>query len=134
MFGAFDISASALNAQRTRLETIASNIANIDTVLGPNGKAAPYRRLYPVFQVQPMPGGGAGVAVSKIEQDSSPFIERGEQWGNPAADSRGVVKYPNVNLSTEMVNAIESTRAYEANVTAIETTKSMMNATLRILA
>jgi flagellar basal-body rod protein FlgC len=134
MFGSFDISTSALTAQRTRLDTIASNIANIHSILGPDGKAAPYRRLYPVFQAQQTSEGGAGVRVSRIEQDPSAFVEKYEPWNTQAADKRGYVKYPNVDLSTEYVNALETTRAYEANITAIETTKSMMNATLRVLA
>jgi flagellar basal-body rod protein FlgC len=134
MFGAFDVSASALTAQRVRLETIASNIANIDSVLGPNGKPAPYRRLYPVFQPQRTSSGGVGVGVSSIEQDGSAFKEFFEPWNTRAKDDRGYVKYPNVDLATEQVNALETTRAYEANVTAIETTKSMISATLRVLA
>src|SRR3954464_12528587 len=129
MFGALDISTSALGAQRVRLETIASNIANIDSIAGPDGKAAPYRRLYPVFQSQRMDG-GAGVSVQQIEQDPSEFNLRYEPWNTRFTDAKGYVKYPNVDLSTETVNALETTRAYEANVTAIETTKSMMNATL----
>jgi flagellar basal-body rod protein FlgC len=134
MFGSFDVSTSALTAQRVRLETIASNIANIHSTLGPDGKPAPYRRLFPVFQAQQTADGGAGVHVSRIEQDSSPFREQYEPWNTQAADARGYVKYPNVDLSTEYVNALETTRAYEANITAIETTKSMMSATLRVLA
>ncbi len=134
MFGAFDISSSALGAQRTRLDTIASNIANIDSVITPDGKVAPYRRLIPIFQAQRAKDGGAGVSVAKIEEDTdTPFNLRHEP-GNLAADAQGWVKYPNVDLSTEYVNALETTRAYEANITAIETTKSMMNSTLRLLA
>src|SRR4051812_44292349 len=133
MFGAFDISTSALNAQRIRLDTIASNIANIDTVIGPDGKPAPYRRIFPVFQAQRTPDGGAGVSVKSIEEDQSPFTKKNEP-GSPAADANGWVSYPNVNLSTEYVNALETTRAYEANITAVETTKSMMNSTLHLLA
>lgn len=133
MFGSFDISTSALTAQRVRLETIASNIANIHSIVGPDGKAAPYRRLYPVFEAQQTADGGAGVRVKRIEQDGSPFIEKYEPWNTQAADGRGMVRYPNVDLSTEYVNALETTRAYEANITAIETTKSMMNATLRVI-
>ena len=133
MFGAFDISTSALGAQRTRLDTIASNIANVDSVLGPDGKPAPYRRLFPVFQAQRTSDGAAGVSVASIEQDDSDFKMQLDP-GNPAANSQGYVAYPNVDLSTEYVNALETTRAYEANITAIETTKSMMNSTLRLLA
>lgn len=135
MFGSFDISASALNAQRVRLETIQSNLANIDSTessIGANGRPVPYRRLYPVFQAQASDG-GVGVSVQSIEEDQSPFRQ---EWdpGNIQADSQGYVKYPNIDLSTEYINAMETTRAYEANVTAIETTKSMLNATLRVLA
>ena len=133
MFGAFDISTSALNAQRIRLDTIASNIANVDTVIGPDGKPAPYRRIFPIFQAQRTADGGAGVSVKSIEEDQTPFIKKNEP-GSPAADANGGVSYPNVNLSTEYVNALETTRAYEANITAVETTKSMMNSTLHLLA
>ena len=133
MFGAFDISTSALNAQRIRLDTIASNIANVDTILGPDGKPAPYRRIFPTFQAQRTPDGAAGVSVKSIDYDQSDFRKQFEP-GNPAADANGWVSYPNVNLSTEYVNALETTRAYEANITAVETTKSMMNSTLHLLA
>ena len=133
MFGAFDISTSALNAQRIRLDTIASNIANVDTVIGPDGKPAPYRRIFPVFQAQRTSDGAAGVSVKSIDYDQSDFRKEFDP-GSPAADANGWVSYPNVNLSTEYVNALETTRAYEANITAVETTKSMMNSTLHLLA
>ena len=133
MFGAFDISTSALGAQRIRLDTIASNIANVDTVMGPDRKPAPYHRLYPVFQAQAMANGNVGVAVKEIDEDNDNFVYKNEP-DNLAANAQGIVTYPNVDLSTEYVNALETTRAYEANITAIETTKSMMNSTLRLLA
>jgi flagellar basal-body rod protein FlgC len=133
VFGSFDISTSALSAQRVRLDTIASNIANINTAVGPDGQT-PYRRLFAEFQTAPVAGGGMGVKVSKISEDRTTAFPEKYEPGNRLADSRGYVRYPNVDLSTEMVNAMETTRAYEANVTAIETTKSMMNATLRLLA
>ncbi len=125
MFGTFDVAASGLTAQRMRIDTIASNISNVDS--------PGYRRLYPIFQAQQLAKGATGVRVARIQQDSSQMIEKLEPW-NPAADSKGIVRYANVDLATEMANAIESSRAYEANISAIETTKSMMNATLRILA
>src|SRR6478736_1795045 len=99
MFGAFDISASGLGAQRVRLETIASNIANVDSILGPDGKPSPYRRLYPVFQAQRSDDGGAGVSVKSIEEDHAPFSMKYEPWNTAAADASGYVKYPNVDLS-----------------------------------
>jgi len=134
MFGTFDTSTSGLTAQRVRLETIASNIANIDSVKDADGNVNPYRRVYPIFEAQRTARGGAGVRVSKVAEDQSGFVEKYEPWNRELADANGIVRYPNVNLSTEYVNAMETTRAYEANVTAIETTKSMMAATLRILA
>jgi len=135
MFGAFDISASALSAQRVRIDTISSNIANVDATYGSvsaDGTVLPYRRLFTVFQAQRTADGGAGVRVKSIEEDQSPFIQKYEP-GNRLADAQGFVKYPNVDLFVEQANALEATRAYEANVTAIETTKSMMSATLRVL-
>jgi flagellar basal-body rod protein FlgC len=132
MFGAFDTSTSALSAQRTRLDTIASNIANINTTAGADGKG-PYRRLFTEFQSQRTADGGAGVRVSRIGEDYETTFPEKYEPGNRLADARGYVKYPNVDLSTEMVNALEATRAYEANITAIETTKSMISSTLRLL-
>jgi flagellar basal-body rod protein FlgC len=135
MFGAFDISASALSAQRVRLETIASNIANVETAdagVDKDGNHIPYRRLFTVFEPQ-RTDGGLGVRVKSIQEDSSPFEQKYEPWSR-LADAKGFVNYPNVKLFEENVNALEATRAYEANVTAIETTKSMLNATLRVLA
>jgi flagellar basal-body rod protein FlgC len=134
MFGSFDISTSALSAQRTRLDTIASNIANVDSVLGPDGKPAPYQRLFATFQAQRTAQGGAGVHVASIQPDAETPYRLKLEPGSPAADANGWVRYPNVNLSTEYVNALETTRAYEANITAIETTKSMITSTLRLLA
>lgn len=133
MFGAFDISTSGLTAQRTRLDVIASNLANVDSVLDPSGRPSAYRRMYANFQPQRLDG-GEGVSVASIQQDfETPFLIKHEP-GNKAADHDGNVRYPNVDLSTEYVNALETTRAYEANITAVETTKSMMTSTLRILA
>ncbi|HEY4329421.1 MAG TPA: flagellar basal body rod protein FlgC [Phycisphaerae bacterium] len=136
MFGAFDVSASALTAQRVRLDTISSNIANFDSTdagLGADGKPQPYRRLFTIFQAERSDDGNAGVRVKSIEEDQSPFNEKYEPWNSRFADANGYVKYPNVDLFTESANALEATRAYEANITTIETTKSMMGATLRVL-
>lgn len=127
MFHSFDVSASALTAQRIRMDTIAANIANIDTPFSKNG--AGYRRLYPIFQAQP----DGGVEVTSIQADQSPLKGKYQPW-SPDANSQGYVFYPNVSLSTENVNALEASRMYQANVTAIQTTKAMITATLGILA
>jgi flagellar basal-body rod protein FlgC len=134
MFGSFDISTSALTAQRVRLDTISSNIAHFGAAAPAAGKSEPYRRLYPVFESGRNDAGASGVRVASIQEDDAPLVKKFEGKTHPYADKDGFVSYPNVDLSTEMVNAIEVTRAYEANVTAVETTKSMMSATMRILA
>lgn len=138
MFGAFDISTSGMVAQRTRLNTIANNIASADVTRASTdsaGQAVPYRRQYAVFAAAlDKAGRPAGVKVSQIAADPSEF-RKGEY--NPShvdAAADGHVYYPNVDMATEYVNALEATRAYEANVTAMEATKSMISATLRLIA
>lgn len=137
MFDTLDISASGLQAQRTRMDTVAANIANLNTTRNANGQPVPYRRRFAVFSPNlASRGDGAakpGVHVSKIGQDDSPFQKR-FQPGHPDAGPDGMVLYPNIDLSVEFVNALEASRAYEANVTTMEVTKGMMNATLRLLA
>ena len=131
MFGSFDISVSALTAQRTRMDTIASNTSNFNAHLK---DGTPYRRLFTVFESQRTADGGAGVRVAKILEDHQTPFRMVREPGHPYADAQGFVKYPNVDLATEQINSIETYRAYEANITAIEATKSMMNSTLRLLA
>jgi flagellar basal-body rod protein FlgC len=130
MFDALDISSSALQAQRTRLDTIAANIANLNTTRDAAGRPNPYRRRFAVFAAgQAGRPNAAGVHVHQIAEDQSPFREV------PDPDHPGqFIKYPNIDLSTEYVNALEASRAYEANVTTMEVTKSMINASLRLIA
>src|SRR4051812_39136204 len=126
MFDTLDISASGLQAQRTRMDTIAANIANINTTHGADGKVGPYRRRFAVFNAglsaRGEGAGKAGVHVKQIQMDPSPFQPR-HQPGHPDADKNGMVLYPNIDLSTEYVNALECSRAYEANITTMEVTK-----------
>jgi flagellar basal-body rod protein FlgC len=132
MFDALDISSSALKAQRTRLDTIAANLANMNTTRSADGK--PYRRRFAVFAPgRPEDVNAPGVRVSGIELDRSEFRKAYEP-GHPDADAEGYVRYPNVDLAVEVVNAMEASRAYEANVTAMEVTKAMINSTLRLIA
>ena len=134
MFDTLDISSSALSAQRTRLDTIAANIANLNTTRDAAGKPNPYRRRFAVFAPgQPDDASAPGVHVGKIALDQSSFRKAYEP-NHPDADKEGNVYYPNIDLSVEYVNALEASRAYEANVTTMEVTKSMMNATLRLIA
>jgi len=134
MFGSLNVSTSALVAQRQRLEVIAGNMANRSTVEDAQGNYAPFRRRIPVFAPgDPSSGSGQGVHVSRIELDDSP-LRKVYDPGHPFADGDGYVDHPNIDPSIEMINAIEAMRAYEANITAVEATKSMLQATLRLLA
>ena len=132
MFDSLDIGASALLAQRTRMDTIAGNVANINTTRNERGEPIPYRRRIAMFQTGTKEG-KAGVHVSDIQIDPSPFNKRYEP-GNKDADKDGYVLYPNVDLSIEYVNMLEASRAYEANVTMMETSKAMLNSSLRLIA
>jgi flagellar basal-body rod protein FlgC len=123
MFGSLDISTSGLVAQRNRMSIIAANLANQFSVEDAQGNYAPYRRRVPVFAPgDPVSGRGEGVHLSQVLEPE-----------NPHADAQGYVEYPNIDASIEMINAIEATRAYEANITAAEATKSMIQASLRLL-
>lgn len=134
MFGSLNISTSALVAQRTRMDVIAANLANRDAIYDAQGQYQPYRRKVAVFAPgDPSTGSAQGVHVKQIFQDMSPLQRRYEP-GHPNADAQGYVNYPNVEPTYEMVNALEATRAYEANITAAEATKSMIQSSLRLLA
>jgi len=135
MFGALDISTSALAAQRTRLDAISNNLANQHSVYDKDGNYEPFRRRIPVFAPgDPATGSDMGVHVREILEDDAPLRKVHVGVGHPLADAEGFMKMPNVDPTVEMVNAIEASRAYEANITAAETTKSMMNAALRLIA
>lgn len=134
MYGALDVSASALIAQRTRLNVITANIANSKAILNPDGEYEPYRRRIAVFAAgDPARGSDQGVHVASIMIDRSPLRPVHEP-GSPYADADGYVFYPNVNPVIEVMNAMEASRAYEANITAVEATKSMFSVALQILA
>ena len=134
MYGSLDVSTSALVAPRTRLNVIAANIASQKDLLNAAGEYDPYRRRFVVFGTgDPARGSPEGVHVASIEVDRSPLLPKLEP-GSPYADADGYVYYPNVNSVIEQINAMEATRAYEANITAIEATKSMISVALQILA
>lgn len=140
MFSAFDISTSALVAQRIRLNAIASNLANVSTTHNEAGEAEPYQRRFAVFQTEEdprNPNGAAGVRVASVEtQQAEPRWKY--QPGHPDAIKEGPragwVAYPNIDMVTEFVDSLNATRAYEANIGAIEITKDLAQQTLRILA
>jgi flagellar basal-body rod protein FlgC len=134
MFDSLDISASAVTAQRTRMDTIAGNVANIDVTRNAKGEKIPYRRRFVVFA----PGSNAdgdkpGVHVQAVQEDQSAFRKVYDP-GNPDAAADGYVQYPNVDLAIEQVNMMEASRAYDANVTMMDTMKAMIASDLRLLA
>lgn len=136
MFSAFDISTSGLVAQRMRMNAISSNLANMSTTRNELGEAEPYQPRYVTFQTDTdvtTPGGGSGVRVASVETSTkSPLMK--QQPGHPDADENGYVRYPNVDMTTEMVDAMQATRAYEANIGVIEITKDLGRQSLRIIA
>jgi flagellar basal-body rod protein FlgC len=133
MFDALDIGATGLTVQRARMDVIAGNIANANTTHDASGKPNPYRRRFTVIAAG-APGDPTkpGVHVEAVRQDQAPFTRRYEPW-NKDAGKDGYVEYPNIDPTVEFVNAIEASRAYEANVTMMDVTKSMLNASLRLL-
>ncbi len=134
MFKALDMGASGLVAQRTRMDTIANNILNINTTRNAKGEASPYRRRFAVLASgQAGDPSKGGVHVKEVALDKSPFSRRFEP-GHPDAGPDGYVLYPNVDLSIEYVNALEASRAYEANITMMDVTKQMINSSLRLIA
>jgi len=135
MFDILDTGASGLQAQRIRLDTIAANIANVDTTHGVNGEKTPFRRRMVMLAAgQAGDPSKPGVHVQEIKLDPSPFIQKYEPGNKDADPKTGMVDYPNIDMTIEYVNALEASRAYEANVTMMETAKSMLNSALRLLA
>jgi flagellar basal-body rod protein FlgC len=146
LFKVFDISGSAVSAQSQRLNVVASNLANVDTVAGPDGKA--YKARQVVFQTQLMAAAGnssglgpgsfaegetasAGVRVSAIREDEAPG-RKVHDPAHPQADAQGYVTYSNVNAVEEMVNMISSSRSYQNNIEVMNTAKSMLLKTLQM--
>lgn len=130
LFSIFDISSSALSAQSQRLNVSASNMANADSVAGPDGD--PYRAKQVVFQVNAPAGQEiGGVRVTEVVDDPAPFRME-YQPGHPFADEKGYVRMPNVNVVGEMINTISASRSYQANVEVMNTAKSLMQKTLMI--
>ncbi|MFS2033450.1 flagellar basal body rod protein FlgC [Polaromonas sp. CT11-55] len=128
--GIFAIAGSALTAQSQRMNVAASNMANADSVAGPDG--LPYRARQVVFETAPVPGDAiGGVRVSRVVEDPSPF-RLVHDPKNPAANAEGYVAMPNVNPVEEMVNMISASRSYQANVEVLNTAKTLMLKTLTV--
>lgn len=134
LFTTFDIAASGLKAQTTRLHTISSNMANAETTSTPEG--GPYKKKSVVFQTKNMPFSrhlssslaqqeqAQGVDVVKIIEDTSE-PQQVYDPSHPDADENGVVRMPNVSVLKEMVDMMSATRSYEANTTLIKSAKRM---------
>ena len=142
MFDNFNISASGLTAQRLRMDVISDNIANVNTTRANDGE--PYRRKMPVFserkdsfnkilsnKLKSEKNDMNGVEVEEIAEDDSPFKMKYNPE-HPDANEEGYVAMPNVNVTSEMVDMISASRAYEANVTALNTAKDMAQQALKI--
>ena len=147
MFDALDVSATGLTAERLRMDVTAENLANAQTTRGADGQ--PYRRKEVVLSEVQSGGFGAqlakavgagsasgsqpgGVEVAGITQDQTPG-KLVYDPGHPDADAKGYVRMPNVDTVAEMVDLITAQRGYEANVTAMQTAKTMFAKTLDIL-
>lgn len=143
MFDAIDVAASGLSAQRLRMDVTAENLANAQTTRGPDGGA--YRRKSVVLQqagegsfgrqlagAVGAPRPPAGVEAVAIVPDNTP-LRRVYDPGHPDTDAEGYVQMPNVNPVTEMVDLIDASRAYEANLTAMQTAKQAFSKTLELL-
>jgi flagellar basal-body rod protein FlgC len=131
---AVDIAMTGVRAQRTRMNLIANNIANVETTRTPEG--GPYRRQVAILRGEQLGSSVRpdkfGVTVKRIDEDDSPFVEVYDP-SHPDANSEGIVQYPNVNLVVEMINLVAAQRAYEANVNVIMSDRAMSERALEII-
>jgi len=134
------ISATGLSAQRLRMNLISSNMANVNTTRTETGE--PYKRKDVIFKAAQQNGfqaeldeqlgeEGRGVKVAAIIEDNKPFVQKYDP-GHPEADQNGYIRLPNVNIVEEMVNMISASRSFEANATAVRTTKDLASVALEI--
>ncbi|BCB96476.1 flagellar basal-body rod protein FlgC [Dissulfurispira thermophila] len=129
MFMPLKVSATALEAQKIRMNVIASNIANVNSTRTPEG--GPYKRRDVLFESYMFDESSVGVNIPKIVEDQRPF-KMVYDPSHPDANKDGYVSYPNINTIEETVNLISATRAYEANLTLINSYKEMFMKTLDI--
>lgn len=134
MLKTMDVSTSGLMAQRIRMTAIASNLANITSTRNERSEVKPYEPRFTIFETDEVigPNGSAGVNVREIVRDDLPPLAVYSE-SHPDRDENGYIYLPRINMMAEFTNAIESARSYEANLGAIEITKSMINQTLRII-
>ncbi len=130
IFNTFHVAGSALTAQSMRLNAVASNLANADSVVSSDGK--PYRAKQVVFAATPMGSAAAqGVRVAQVVEDSSP-ARMVYDPRNPVADDKGYVAMPNVSVVDEMTNMISASRSYQTNAEVMNTAKQLLLKTLTL--
>jgi flagellar basal-body rod protein FlgC len=130
MLQIFNVSGSAVSAQSQRLNVVASNLANADTVAGPDGQS--YKARQVMFQTQNFGAPGTdGVTVSAVREDQTPG-RRVHDPKHPSADADGYVTYSNVNPVEEMVNMISASRSYQNNLEVMNTAKTLLLKTLQL--
>jgi flagellar basal-body rod protein FlgC len=130
MFSIFGVSGSAVSAQSQRLNVVASNLANVDAVAGPDGKV--YKGRQVVFETVLMDSqASAGVKVRDIKENQEPG-KRVHDPSHPMADAEGYVTHSNVNAVEEMVNMISASRSYQNNVEVMNTSKTLLLKTLQM--
>jgi flagellar basal-body rod protein FlgC len=130
LFNLFNISGSAVSAQSKRLNVVASNLANADSVAGPDGQ--PYKARQINFQAElAATGESSGVRVSGITETTAPG-RRVHEPNHPMADAEGYVTHSNVNVVDEMVNMISASRAYQNNVEVMNTARQLLAKTLQM--
>ena len=122
-----DVASSAVMAEGQRLNIDASNLANAESVAGPDGE--PYKARAAVFQTRPGPAGQTGVRLADVVEDQTPAT-RTYDPGHPLADATGYVTQSNVNVVEEMVNMISSSRSYQNNIEVMNTAQQLMLKTL----
>ena len=130
MFSIFGVSGSAISAQSQRLNVVASNLANADSVAGPDGQA--YKARQVVFQTTPVGAeSAAGVRVSAVLESNEP-MRKIHNPSHPQADAQGYVTQSNVNPVEEMVNMISASRSYQNNIEVMNTAKTLLLKTLQM--
>jgi flagellar basal-body rod protein FlgC len=131
LFKVFNVSGSAVSAQSQRLNVVSSNLANAESVAGPDGQ--PYKARQVLFQTQMMDAGqsAAGVRVAQVIEDGA-APRRVHDPDHPLADDNGYVTMTNVNVVEEMVNMISASRSYQTNIDVMNTAKSLLQKTLQL--
>jgi len=139
LFSSIQVSSSGMSAQRARAEVLVENMANSETTRTPEG--GPYKRKDVVFssdqQVSPFSAAfqneiGTGVTVAEITQDQTP-PDRRYMPGHPDADAQGYVAFPHMNPAEDMVDLLNASRSYEANVAAISSVKDMISRSIDMM-